>query len=475
MSTGELTRQRIPHAWTAVVLVAGALIGVQTGWRWDDGDNRSFNQVDARPECPHDSLIVKLIDDKGNFLRLVNSIPLSDPVSDVPEFHDCQRFVPRYTFLQWFLGNRPRRLLYDSLYAIFAAFRLDTLPKALEGYGAPVATIYSYGGTYEPLGIKPGFNCLVLAGSPGDWEAKMLPQVSWTDSSCEATHIDESGPGTPLVVWESPVPSPDTVRFDRSNFPPAARWDWDGVHQYIGIACGMAWCEIGPAGFSPSPVYQGVGLTFDDIPGLSVTPAQSKQVTRIKGWYDDQQLDSARLDGRHIVTHVRGWLFPNPDLEDVALDDPQSVKTLRGVWVHVATAVLSGNYKANLRSGVNKIYMCHETADAPGRCKGPLMAAFGSPSIPLNQPPLKPPFTRALTACDPDPTDGYRRWWKIQPQVGEARYVCAKRRDHFNDLEQYRRSHNNVRVWIPATARWRWLLEDAGAWHKCETGCCTGQ
>jgi len=475
MSIRGLHRVSVLQGWTAVVLLAGLVVAARTGSRAEPQGLPADTAAVERPECPHDSLIVKLISEKGRFLRLVNSIPLSDPISDVPEFHDCQRFVRRISFLQWLLGGRPRER-YDSLYAIFAAFKLDTLPAALEGNGVPVATIYSYGGTYEPLGIKPGFNCLVLSGTPGAWVAKMLPQANSADSSCEGMHIDESAPGTPLTVFETPAPPVgDHVPFDSTNYPPVARWDWDGVNQYIGIACGTTWCEIGPPGFSPSPIYQGPDIQFDDIPVLAATVTQRRQVTRIKGWYDDQQLDRAGPEGRHIVTGVRGWLFPNPELEDGLLDRPQSVAALRGVWVHVATAFLNGNYKANLRRGANKIYMCHESAGQLGSCKMPAAAGSSSLAIQMAQLPVSPPFTRPLNACDVDPTDGLKRWWRIQPEAGPALYVCVKRRDHYSDLEHYRAQHQNVRVWIPATARWRWLLDDAGAWHKCETGCCTGQ
>jgi hypothetical protein len=478
MSIGELSRLRVPRDWTAVVLVVGALAGLQMGWRWPRDETAVLNQ-DLRPECPHDGMVVKLLERKGEE-AVLQSIPLSGPISDVPEFHDCQRFVPTQTFFQRFMAGlptaRPGKLLYDSLYAIFAAFRLDSLPAVLQGYGSPVATIYSYGGRYDPLGIKPGFNCLVLSGSPGSWKAKMIPQPNPNDSSCVAEHIDESAPGTLLSVWESPVPSLDSnYKFDRVNYPPAARWDWDGEHQYIGIACAMAWCEIGPSDFSPSPVYHGLPIVFDDLPQLSVSPTQRRQATRIKGWYDDQQLDSARLDGRHVVTGIWGWLFPNPDLEDVALDDPSIVPRIRGVWLHVATAVLTADYKGGLRRGVNKIYMCHELAHS-ARCSVPGTAAFTSPSIPTNRAAVSPPYRRALDACDEDaPPIGGRRWWLIQPEQGEPTYVCVKRRDHFHDLENYRNAHQGLRFWIPATARWRWLLEDVGEWHKCETGCCTGQ
>jgi hypothetical protein len=146
------------------------------------------------------------------------------------------------------------------------------------------------------------------------------------------------------------------------------------------------------------------------------------------------------------------------------LDTYASVAVFRGRWVHVATAVVSGDYKGNLRAGVNRIYLCHETTRPPATCD--------AASVPLTQQPIEP-FKTSLANCERDPNDGLRWWWKVVPSVGEARYICVKRDDHFARLEGYRRKHN-VRVWIPATARWRWLLNDPGEWGKCPTGCCSG-
>jgi hypothetical protein len=472
MSIGELNPRRSPYAWTAVALLAAVVAGAQPEWRLRGRESDSISQMPG-PECPyHGSVRPPVTDTAGQHVPLSpDSFPvlLSGPIAGIPEYHDCQRFMPNVTFLQWMLSHK--RPFFDSLYAIFAAFQLDSVLK-VPGLGIPAATIFSFGGTYDPLGIKPGFNCLVFKGGPGHWTAVMLPQANANDGNCTASHININGLGTPLAVIENPP-----IVFDSSHAlfrpkpPPAARWDWDGKQQYIGIACGLLWCEVGPQGFTPSPGYQGPDLTFDDIPGLSVPAGQSQQVTRIKGWYDDQQMDSALANGRHLVTGVHGWVFPNPELNDTILDLPQSVALLQGVWIHVATAVLNGDYKGNLRAGINKIYMCHETKGAKGRCrKHPLPI---SESVPMGQPPVKP-FSRALPQCDKE-SDGTRRWWKIQPAQGPARFVCGKRRDHYNDLQAYRNANQGVRIWIPGTARWRWMLEDVGEWHKCETGCCTGQ
>src|SRR5207249_8795612 len=50
--------------------------------------------------------------------RTITTIPLAGPISNVPEFHDCQELIK---------DNR-----YLSLYAIFASFRLDLLADSLD-------------------------------------------------------------------------------------------------------------------------------------------------------------------------------------------------------------------------------------------------------------------------------------------------------------------------------------------------------
>lgn len=471
MAIWGLHRHSFTQGGLAFAVGLGTLAATLAGWRWGVADRPPSVQWAARPECPRPNMIVKILGDKGESLGVVTSIPLSDPITDVPEFHDCQRFIPIPT-IPGNLGGQSARIPYDSLYAIFAAFRLDTL-GAFAGEFVPVATVYSYGGRYDPLGIRPGFNCLVLSRTSATWRATMVPQANPTDPRCAAVHINLAA-GTPLEVRQIPPPPLDSgFVFDSTNYPPVARWDWDGTHQYIGIACGRSWCEVGPPGFTPSPIYQGPAITFDPVPGLSATSTQRRQATRIKGWYDDQQLDSADTHGRSFVTRIHGWVFPNPAFEDGLLDSRVSVARLGGAWIHVATAYLDADYKGYLKRGANKIYMCHEVVGALGTCRMPAMS-FASPAVPLNQAPVSP-FTKPLALCDPDPTDHLRRWWKIQPEAGQARYVCVRRRDHFRALERYRQQHNNVRVWIPAAARWRWLLEDPAVWLKCETGCCTGQ
>src|SRR2546428_384861 len=180
---------------TAGVLPAMVMfmaVNVVVGCRGEQ--RRQTNSTRAKveqAECPHDAIVIKVIDSTGNLVKTVDTIPLSGPVTKIPEFHDCQRFIQHV--------NR-----YDSVYAIFAAFRLESLPARLKGARdsaesdgkayrtVPVATIYSYGGEYDPLGIKPGFNCLFLYRKGAQWGAKMIP---WSGPVANAVDTERQDQG----------------------------------------------------------------------------------------------------------------------------------------------------------------------------------------------------------------------------------------------------------------------------------------
>src|SRR5664279_1636107 len=113
-----------------------------------------------RPECPHD------------YPEAYPTTLISDKITNVPEYHDCQRFLVK---------DDHGGLKYDSLEAIFVRYKLDTLyrnhmrnPDARLQGGVSASTefepqgllvvgqVLSYG-DYAPLGIKTGSDCLVLS------------------------------------------------------------------------------------------------------------------------------------------------------------------------------------------------------------------------------------------------------------------------------------------------------------------------
>lgn len=417
----------------------------------------------VRFSCPGDPVVVDIVDSRtGAILRTETGLAISEPITEIPEFHDCQRFVVQDH--------------YDSLYAIFASFRLDSLPMKWANdsgiaivnggsYGiVPAATIYSHGGTYDALGIKPGFNCLFLFRKFNDarWSAKMVPWGGSTDPNCGDRRYDPLSTGTLLVVNSGTSPS-----FGPKDYPPVARWDWDATHQqhYIGIACGPAWCEVGKADFQSSVAYNLPEPAWDKLAGRAADPlaAASHRVYKVKGWYDAQPLATWPTGTVTVNTlptpgPVRGFLIPHPLLDSI--NNAATVSAYRS-WSHVADAVIEGDYqKWNLTNGQNEIWFCYGTilncqiTDALPRVAG---------------------TSTQLTDCPLDPEHADQRWWaKVVSASGVTKYACVQRRDHSKELAHYKQLHpSQVEIRIPGAARWHWLPNDESQWISCEQGCCT--
>jgi hypothetical protein len=432
--------------WLPIITVA-LLVLLLIFWDWQM----------RRPECPHDSMVVKLIY-KRMPVQTLQEVGLSGPISGVPEFHDCQRFVGKDANGSW---------VYGALYAIFAAFKLDSIIGYIDsgavGTSSAVATIYSYG-TYDALGIGPGFNCLILVKipplttTPSRWLAQMVKKGPGpADSDCR--DIPTTATKTPLAVAIVPVSDPNHVLLG-SPVPPVARWDWDATNeqQYIGIKCGGYWCQIGNANaFQPSPGYSGPALTFDaPLDGVGLTPREILRVTAIKGWYDDQWLAVLGASGGLTPSTVHGYLVPHPALDRVDL------VAYAHQWAHVAYAVVDAPYKGRFLAGANKILMCHGTPD-PTSCNVPITSSAASPT------------TLPLDACEIDAEETSLRWYQmiIRPPADTV-YQCIKRRDHGQALSDYQLLYGGYLIEIPGASRWRWLLSDEGEWAKCGSGCCTG-
>ena len=144
----------IPASFLALVVAMAGLVSWQVG-NGQPARSASAPQVQGPRECP------EFWGDSG--------VPGINDNINRPEFNDCQRFVL----------DAKGELVYDSLYAIFAA---DNMRRKWEELGANsvrpqpgqlFAIIYTFGGpsgaamgdptkggTYESLYIDKGWNCL---------------------------------------------------------------------------------------------------------------------------------------------------------------------------------------------------------------------------------------------------------------------------------------------------------------------------
>jgi hypothetical protein len=415
--------------------------------------------VVVRFVCPGDPVVIDLVDrETGALLHSTTGVPLSEPITNIPEFHDCQRFIN---------GGK-----YDSLYAIFASFRLDTLQEKFgrdsslagtEGrpYGiVPAATIYSHGGTYDQLGIKPGFNCLFFyksgTGAQRQWAARMVPWGGSLDPDCGDRRFDAYTTGTDLEV----KPNPNTG-FSSADNAPVARWDWDSQNQqhYIGIACGAEWCEVGKPGFQPSADYSLPVLTWGPLNGVTPqnTSVTYKRVFTVRGWFDAQQLETMTSSVMQPGPAF-GFFIPHPELERA---NALGLDAYTDKWNHVAMVVVNADYlKWNYKTGQNEIWFCYGT---PATCK----ITSAMPRVTGSSTPL--------LGCPHDPTNPGRYWWAmIVSAAKDTAYSCVERRDHSGELAIYMAAHpKQMNIRMPGATRWRYLPTDPGDWISCPGGCCT--
>ncbi len=417
----ERGRVRSSFAMAAVFTVAiltGACPGDQTG--------AALQAQGGLPECPGNGFVI------SSHGGRIEQLPLVDPITDIPEFHDCQQFIKAD-------GS------YDTRYAIFAIAKLDSLElmwtadSALAPQGQRVGltagVIYSWGGTYANLGIQPEFNCLVMWREQGSWKASMVPIGASTQ--CPDQFFGPSWPGeTALVVHQSSA----GASYSGNDYPPVARWDWDSTNsvQTISIKCVPSWCDIGPTGFV-SPPPQVSSATFprhDAISGIVTLPQVLPRTVEVKGWYDVQRLAVSVSGGPLTPSSVIGTLMPHYQLG--ALNSAADFHT-KGPWVPVAYANLTAHYQSRLEfdAGMNRISTC--LGDKTTFC-------------------AIPPGATIPASC---PTGGVSWWMKIESSSG-TRYSCAIQRTHLG-------------LQIAATARWRWDANDETVWFRCTQGCCEVQ
>jgi len=367
--------------------------------------------------------------------------------TNVPEFNDCQRFI-NYTGT----GEQPE---YLPLFAIFSrdtlgilAARFDSVPDTLVthadsaavgpgGAGRPLAVgvIYAMDNGYPHLGIEHDFNCLFLYGKIGTangLEAKVIP-VGVHETQCGSISDPTTMPGTVLEVRRK--------RFETSDVPDVARWDWDSTaqRQHMGIGCGSAWCDIGAPSFHPARPHMS-----------SVTSATTRMLA-VKGWYDEQQLAVPPTVTTPLsVGLFSGTLVPMPDLG--AFSGPTGLIHFT-TWQPVAVAAMqSGSSvyfdKLNLATStiphmIDTVYLCQ------GRWTDCAGSSAHHPKCETNT------GWWAKIVSNPLPA-------MVGGLLQSTHYFCVTRRGH----ESIPNFH------IPGVVRWRWALNDETMWVRCLEGCC---
>jgi len=486
--------------WAVVAaLAAGLVVAAAIG--------RSETQTQGVEECP-------------NHGSHADTFTLPGQITNIPEFHDCQRFM---------IDGRT----YDSVYAIFARFRLDTVtfPSRVQCYrevpggpvrvdstsrlrvartgialldttgrglvdpdgrvrvdstgtrllnpdssvrgqivhcreipgltvtriGVPVALIQTRGGRYRPLGIDVTFNCLYLSHqSPSGWSAKMVPVRGEGDCLPREVNFDRLS-GTVLTVFPRVG-----LGFRKEDYPPVARWDRDPRHglYYVGVMCGGAWCEVGAT--RTEEVHA--------VPSMITAPSPVLVSSRNFRVGVGLPLNEAQRTHRRVY-EIKGWydeqylavptaagLRPSSILGTVFPDAGLDARTLRAYTAQwiAAAHVVISEPSQHLKTKLNL-----EAGSVPDTMNTVYLCSGSvEQCIPVDSRATMNARCRGATD-NMDPASRARWWARIVAVSGQVAYKCVKRT-----------AHPGMRM--PGTARWSWdkTRYDDPIWVDCEEGCC---
>ena len=382
-------------------------------------------------------------------------LALAGDITNVPEFHDCQRFISEdgnaYEGLYGIFISQLAERLWDSLRVLECNATIPgqvgsvrdsiDIPQQLLGGGTcpdgqrqPIAIAFAqieaFDKPYPPLGVEKGSNCLYL-GNTVNPIAVVVP-VGTDDRGCLRLRNLGAVP-TPHLTVHRQV----SGVYAASDYPAVARWDREphGASRYLaGVVCGAGWCDAGPTDFTHAAAR--------GYPNPGGMPATATRTLAIKGWYDEQPLATTNWWGKLVPSKMVGVAYPDPGIDDI---EPEA---FRGDWILTAHVALIGGdptvqqrYKTlynydptGIGAKANHYFLCQGT---PTECK-----------IPAGK------VTSCANSTDP--------WWgRIDPAGGgESRYRCEVRQTHRGGS-------------IPrGVVRWRWLAEDEDLWKRCASGCC---
>lgn len=439
----------------AVVVVAGG----GAAWNWLVVTPRYKPRLTSpNPECPvnwgrfevrhrqpsggydHTKLLSEQVDTPRTAVFASGSalasygISLPNAISDVPEFHDCQR-------VRLAGGGNVK---YGAVMGVFAGEKLDSMPDTLFNEPQAVAEVFvPEPGIYKPLGISNTFNCVVVQHATGkdDWAAWMVPVTRETQCRYRF-RMTQLRMEWKLTVVAIPPPK----GLDSSYVPRVARWDWDTSNkkQVIGVRCGSHWCWLGDKeGMVPPPSMQ------------SSATGVAQAMAAVPGYSDRQQLAEWDTEKKLHAGPNWGTVVPTPDLQQALYNGrPGTTKPMldeqlanfTAQWKHVATVFMSpsaGSYAATLNFGDEgkpaRIYLCRGNGFFDCR-----------PTL---------PYIFIKRQCHGAKSDGVRWYAKIEQEGKRTKYYCVTYCQHLG-------------MQIPAVTRWRWRVDDEGIWISCPEGCC---
>jgi hypothetical protein len=429
-------------------------------------------------DCPHDIRI------EQHAIPMVDTVvDLAGPITSIPEFHDCQRFLVN--------GGKE----YGPLVSIFVSIAAGVakwpgdgsendsiLVGSLGGRGGlnyelklpgqgprnvfvparatfkqalPVAVVYTWGdskpatsSSYPDLGISrdetSGWNCLYLTASREALMAKVSEDEDCVAPQAEAELLLRGA--TRLSVHQ----------INATDAPSAGRWDYDSRRgkQFISMACPGGWCEIGMEEFGPSREHDLSKVSPGDMSRFSIKP-----------WYDEQLL-GVKSPGADVLvpSTTLGTLVPTT--ESAAWDE----QAFAGEWKHVAWMFANrddSKYADRLNlprtepdpKQMATLEFCNGLGNESCQIPDELVDELGNGGECVDE---ADPWWAKITTTRPE-----NRWfWRV---VGGREW---RTRIQYHCVDRH--VHKNAPVPIPPTARWRWDLKDEGPWAKCGPACCRG-
>lgn len=497
-----------------------------SGCPWTTSDRPT--DIAALPECGHnwDSIITAL----GDTVLASGSgqLSLPGPITRIPEFHDCQRFIVDrdWGFLVDARGSsgtgvpeiqpqpqgRPRPpgiapgpLRYQGLYAIFAGWdikaRYDSVTAnpvrriTVEGI-TPITTltaapdslfatvvgdrtgarfdrsgwafveVYAEG-RYTPLGIDQGFSCAYFYVEGAILRAKMV-NYGGTEPDCGKPIDPGQVKGMVLEVRRTQHPLHPTVAGAPSvinDYPVVARWDWDQAHVIQYFGVG---CGDGWCQVGPGG-FTPSGERSDPTDAGPYATANLTRVYHVKGWFDEQALAPPKIANPPTPSTSRGVLYPDPLL------DGRPKAAFSGTWIRTARVSLD-----NPDPGYgDKLNLVPVTSASEG--------AMNLIELCWDKSGVCPGLPTPAPKCGPDPADPHEmaddkgHWWARITSSKGVRYFCVRRRDHAADLANFPTvRYTDIPLGVaaidfllpPGTARWRWRNKDEVIWQSCDAGCC---
>ncbi len=488
-----------------------------------------------RPECPQRWDSLPIFPD-GREARGVMAVPsaapatapattlaLSGPITDIPEFHDCQKFL------------LDKGTTYDSLYAVFAAYKLDSIVNGLgwdsvlwTSSNPAIATVSAAGVvTAVAAGVTTITGVAVTAAERTVTVLTTIAPLAASDSVGSIGHMMVmSGASTPVAlgVGQSISLSPALAKMTTSTMPVAVIYTYGPGYKPLGIGANFSCLyiyfdasnrlqakiipvnDLGPSIHAchdaynpnqPGPAALEIRMhhvsNAADIPPVArwdydtVSQQQYVGIKCFSAWCEIGPkgfTSSSGLvarpgvgGGERRVIENKGWY----DQQYLAITDATGKAVpsrLKGTVIPDPNLGLRGPGQApgKYAEGWQPVaYVGFDTAGAGDAAVAQYRSKFGfEPSgvtelKEMNRLELcygtrrhcgvKTPPSSVLCAKGKWWT---RKWWVklVPPGDGTPKYRCITRRLH------------DVALAVPHTARWRWLVDDETVWEECTQGCC---